>query len=92
MQRQQKITLGEMRSDNGPRQPAMKDRRQILAIAAASAVAALALPSAVAAEYYVPPANSAARGFNSSYGIPSGFFGTTKTVGLLSEVSARSFL
>lgn len=44
----------------------MKDRRQILAIAAASAVAALALPSAAAAEYYVPPANSAANQYTES--------------------------
>jgi hypothetical protein len=45
----------------------MKDRRQILAIAAASAVAALALPSAAAAEYYVPPANSAANQYTESF-------------------------
>lgn len=45
----------------------MKDRRQILAIAAASAVAALALPSAGAAEYYVPPANSAANQYTESF-------------------------
>ncbi|HEY3434187.1 MAG TPA: hypothetical protein VGK41_00900 [Solirubrobacterales bacterium] len=45
----------------------MKDRRQILAIAAALAVAALALPSAAAAEYYVPPANSAANQYTESF-------------------------
>ena len=45
----------------------MKDRRQILAIAAASAVAALALPAAAAAEYYVPPANSAANQYTESF-------------------------
>lgn len=45
----------------------MKDRRQILAIAAASAVVALALPSAAAAEYYVPPANSAANQYTESF-------------------------
>lgn len=45
----------------------MKDRRQILAIAAVSAVAALALPSAAAAEYYVPPANSAANQYTESF-------------------------
>jgi hypothetical protein len=45
----------------------MKDRRQILAIVAASAVAALALPSAAAAEYYVPPANSAANQYTESF-------------------------
>jgi hypothetical protein len=45
----------------------MKDRRQILAIAAASAVAALALPSAAAAEYYVPPANAAANQYTESF-------------------------
>lgn len=45
----------------------MKDRRQILAIAAASAVAALALPSIAAAEYYVPPANSAANQYTESF-------------------------
>ncbi|HEU4462840.1 MAG TPA: hypothetical protein VFR75_09635 [Solirubrobacterales bacterium] len=45
----------------------MKDGRQILAIAAVSAVAALALPSAAAAEYYVPPANSAANQYTESF-------------------------
>jgi hypothetical protein len=45
----------------------MKDRRQILAIAAASAAVALALPSAAAAEYYVPPANSAANQYTESF-------------------------
>lgn len=45
----------------------MKDRRQILAIAAASAVAALALPAVAAAEYYVPPANSAANQYTESF-------------------------
>lgn len=45
----------------------MKDRRQILAIAAVSAVAALVLPSAAAAEYYVPPANSAANQYTESF-------------------------
>lgn len=45
----------------------MKDRRQILALAAASAVAALALPSTAAAEYYVPPANSAANQYTESF-------------------------
>lgn len=45
----------------------MKDRRQILAIAAVSVAAALALPSAAAAEYYVPPANSAANQYTESF-------------------------
>lgn len=45
----------------------MKDRRQTLVIAALSAVAALALPSAAAAEYYVPPANSAANQYTESF-------------------------
>lgn len=45
----------------------MKDRRQILAIAATSAVAALALPAVAAAEYYVPPANSAANQYTESF-------------------------
>lgn len=45
----------------------MKDRRQILAIAAVSAVAALALPAASPAEYYVPPANSAANQYTESF-------------------------
>ncbi|HEU4737859.1 MAG TPA: hypothetical protein VFS54_02120 [Solirubrobacterales bacterium] len=45
----------------------MKDRRQILAIAAASAVAALSLPAVAAAEYYVPPANSAANQYTESF-------------------------
>ena len=45
----------------------MKDGRQILAIAAASAVAALALPAVAAAEYYVPPANSAANQYTESF-------------------------
>jgi hypothetical protein len=45
----------------------MKHRRQILALVAASAVAALALPSAAAAEYYVPPANSAANQYTESF-------------------------
>jgi hypothetical protein len=45
----------------------MKDRRQILTLAAASATAvALALPGAAAAEYYVPPANSAANQYTES--------------------------
>jgi hypothetical protein len=44
----------------------MKYRRQNLAIAAAFAVAALALPAAAAAEYYVPPANSAANQYTES--------------------------
>lgn len=46
----------------------MKDRRQILLLAAVSAlVAALALPAAAAAEYYVPPANSAANQYTESF-------------------------
>ncbi len=45
----------------------MKDRRQFLAIAAVSAVAALALPAAAGAEYYVPPANSAANQYTESF-------------------------
>lgn len=45
----------------------MKHRRQILALATAFAVAALALPSAAAAEYYVPPANSAANQYTESF-------------------------
>lgn len=45
----------------------MKDRRQNLAIAAASVVAALSLPAAAAAEYYVPPANSAANQYTESF-------------------------
>lgn len=45
----------------------MKDRSQILAILAVSAVTALALPSAAAAEYYVPPANSAANQYTESF-------------------------
>lgn len=45
----------------------MKPRRQILAtVAACAATAALALPSAAAAEYYVPPANSAANQYTES--------------------------
>lgn len=46
----------------------MKDRRQILLLAAVSALAvALALPAAAAAEYYVPPANSAANQYTESF-------------------------
>ena len=46
----------------------MQPRRQILALAAASAVAtALALPTVAAAEYYVPPANSAANQYTESF-------------------------
>ncbi len=45
----------------------MKDRRQILAVAAISAVTVLALPTAAAAEYYVPPANSAANQYTESF-------------------------
>jgi len=46
----------------------MKYRRQIHSLAAASALAiALALPSAAAAEYYVPPANSAANQYTESF-------------------------
>ena len=45
----------------------MNPRRQILALAAASAVTALlALPAAAPAEYYVPPANSAANQYTES--------------------------
>jgi hypothetical protein len=46
----------------------MKNRRQILSLAAISAVtAALALPAASPAEYYVPPANSAANQYTESF-------------------------
>jgi hypothetical protein len=46
----------------------MKNRRQILSLAAVSAVAAaLALPAAAPAEYYVPPANSAANQYTESF-------------------------
>lgn len=46
----------------------MKSRRQILTVAAAGAVtAALALPTLAAAEYYVPPANSAANQYTESF-------------------------
>jgi|SRR6476646_4390206 len=46
----------------------MKNRRQILSLAAVSAVAAtLVLPAASPAEYYVPPANSAANQYTESF-------------------------
>jgi hypothetical protein len=46
----------------------MKNRRQILSLAAVCAVAAaLALPAASPAEYYVPPANSAANQYTESF-------------------------
>lgn len=46
----------------------MKNRSQILSLAAVSAVAAaLALPAASPAEYYVPPANSAANQYTESF-------------------------
>jgi hypothetical protein len=46
----------------------MKNRSQILSLAAISAVAAaLALPAASPAEYYVPPANSAANQYTESF-------------------------
>ena len=46
----------------------MKSRSQILALGAAAAVATvLALPAASPAEYYVPPANSAANQYTESF-------------------------
>jgi hypothetical protein len=46
----------------------MKPQRQIPAVAAAFAVAAaLAMPTVAAAEYYVPPANSAANQYTESF-------------------------
>jgi hypothetical protein len=46
----------------------MKPQRQIPAVAAIFAIAtALALPAAAAAEYYVPPANSAANQYTESF-------------------------
>lgn len=46
----------------------MKNRRQIFSLAAVCAVAAaLALPAASPAEYYVPPANSAANQYTESF-------------------------
>jgi hypothetical protein len=46
----------------------MKNRRQISSLAAVCAAAtALALPAASAAEYYVPPANSAANQYTESF-------------------------
>lgn len=46
----------------------MKNRSQILSLAAVSAVAAaLTLPAASPAEYYVPPANSAANQYTESF-------------------------
>lgn len=45
----------------------MNLRRQILSLATVAVAAALALPAAAAAEYYVPPANSAANQYTESF-------------------------